>query len=119
VIAYDGSVQAARTLAAFQATGLGESTPLHVVSVHSGLAEASSHADRARRFLDRHRIQAVPHVLESRGTPAEAILDEVRRLKAGLLVMGAYGQPVVREALLGSATRTILKESHVPVFCFH
>jgi nucleotide-binding universal stress UspA family protein len=119
VIAYDGSLQAARTLAAFQATGLGESSPVHIVSVHTFLAEASHLADRARRFLGRHRIQVVPHVLESTGAPAEAILEEVRRLKAALLVMGTYGQPVVREVLLGSVTCTILKESHIPVFCFH
>ena len=38
LIAYDGSLQAARTLAAFEATGLGESAKVHVVSV--GLAHA-------------------------------------------------------------------------------
>ena len=33
--------------------------------------------------------------------------------------MGAYGQPVLREFLIGSVTRTILKECPVPVFCYH
>ena len=36
-----------------------------------------------------------------------------------LRVMGAYGQPILREFFLGSMTRTLLKESPVPVFCYH
>ena len=51
--------------------------------------------------------------------PAEVILGKIRYLEASLLVMGAYGQPVLREFFLGSVTRTVLKESPVPVFCSH
>ena len=40
-------------------------------------------------------------------------------LDAGMLVMGAYGQSVLREFFLGSVTRMILQECRVPVFCFH
>jgi nucleotide-binding universal stress UspA family protein len=119
VIAYDGSLQAARTLAAFLAAGICERAPVHIVSVDASLTEASNHALIACRFLGRHRIEAIPHILESTEPPAQAILDYVRRLNAGLLVMGTYGQPVVREFFLGSVTSTILRESQVPVFCFH
>ena len=38
---------------------------------------------------------------------------------AGLLVMGAHGQSMLREFFLGSMTRTVLKESSIPVFCYH
>ena len=59
------------------------------------------------------------HPVATIRTAAGVILDQVRRLNADLLVMGTYGQPIFREFFIGSVTATILKESHVPVFCFH
>jgi nucleotide-binding universal stress UspA family protein len=47
------------------------------------------------------------------------ILETVQMRDAGLLVMGAYGQPVLREFFLGSTTRTILEKCPVPVFLYH
>jgi nucleotide-binding universal stress UspA family protein len=34
-------------------------------------------------------------------------------------VMGAYGQPALREFFLGSVTRRMLTECPVPLFLFH
>ena len=50
---------------------------------------------------------------------ADVILDQVQQLDAGLLVMGAYGQPVLREFFLGSVTRKVLEECPVPLFLYH
>ena len=119
VIAYDGSLQAARALAAFQTTGLGESREVHIVSVDPSAAVAAEHAERAREFLSHHQIEAVPVVLESSAPPAKVILEQIGRLNAGLLVMGAYGQPGLREFFLGSVTRTLLQETPVPLLLFH
>jgi nucleotide-binding universal stress UspA family protein len=119
VIAYDGSLQAARALAAFQATRLGELGEVHIISVDASAAVATQNAERARTFLSQHRIEAVLHALESSAPPAKVILEQVRRLNAGLLVMGAYGQPVLREFFLGSVTRTLLSETPIPLLLFH
>jgi nucleotide-binding universal stress UspA family protein len=119
VVAYDGSLQAARALAAFQATGLGESGRVHLISVSSDNDLAAQHAERAREFLKFHDLEATPLVVESSAPPATVILEQVRRLSAGLLVLGSYGQPVLREFLIGSVTRTVLSESPIPLFLFH
>ena len=58
-------------------------------------------------------------MLVTSAPPAEVILEQIGRLNAGLLVMGAYGQPVLREFFLGSVTRTVLQECRVPLFLFH
>jgi nucleotide-binding universal stress UspA family protein len=118
-IAYDGSLQAARALWAFQATGLGESGRVDIISVGARDAEAAQHADRAREFLGFHKIDATPLALESSASTARVILEQSGRLGAGLLVMGVYGQPTLREFIVGSVTRTVLSESPVPIFCFH
>jgi nucleotide-binding universal stress UspA family protein len=119
LIAYDGSVQAARALAAFQGTGLGGSAEVHIISVGAKAAAAAQHAEEGRKFLEQHGIKAVVHTLESPTSPGKGILEQVRRLNAGMLVMGAYGRPVVRELFLGSVTRTLLSETPVPLLLFH
>jgi nucleotide-binding universal stress UspA family protein len=119
VIAYDGSLQAARALAAFEATGLGESVEIHVLSVGASTITATECAERACKFLGHHKIEAVVHALSSSAPPDEVILEQVRRLNAGLLVMGAYGRPVLREFFVGSVTRKMLEESPVPLFLYH
>jgi nucleotide-binding universal stress UspA family protein len=119
VVAYDGSLQAARALATFEATGLGRDREVEVVSVGPDAAEPSRCADRAAEFLRSHGVAARALPLASGGPPAAAILERVRQRGAGLLVMGAYGQPTLREFFLGSTTRTMMAESPVPVFLDH
>lgn len=119
VIAYDGSLQAERALSAFEATGLGGTARVHVVSVDADPAEATRRAEHARQFLALHGVQAMAHAMTSAAPPAVVLLDEARHLGAGLLVMGAYGQPVLREFFLGSATRSLLAECTIPMFLFH
>jgi nucleotide-binding universal stress UspA family protein len=119
LVAYDGSLQAARALQAFQASGLHEGQDVHVVSVAEDHTEAARHADRAVEFLRFHDIKAVAHPLASLARPAEVILEQVRQRDAGLLVMGAYGQPTLREFFLGSVTKTMLKETTIPLFLYH
>ncbi len=119
VIAYDGSLQASRALYAFEASGLGCRQKVHVVSVASDHQVAARLTDRAVEFLRYHGIKATPHAMDTSVPTSRAILNKVRHLEAGLLVMGAYGQPILREFFLGSVTRSVLEESLVPVFCYH
>jgi nucleotide-binding universal stress UspA family protein len=119
VVAYDGSVQAARALQAFEASGLAGGDTIHIVSVGSDHSAAARHADRAVEFLRLHNMVASLHVRSPSPSVAAVILDQARQHQARLLVMGAYGQPTLREFFLGSVTRTVLQHSHVPLFLYH
>ena len=119
VIAFDGSLQASRALHAFEASGLGRSRDVHVVSIASEHKVAADHADRAVEFLAYHEIRAVPTAVASSDAPAATLLDRAKEFGAGLIVMGVYGQPILREFFVGSTTRTMLKESPVPLFVSH
>jgi nucleotide-binding universal stress UspA family protein len=120
VIAYDGSVEAARGLASFTATGLCGGRAVHVIAAASlaDRPQAVRYAERAIAFLKNHGIDATSHIVETMREPAEAILKTADGLDAGLLVMGAFGRSALREFILGSVTRTVLKESTIPVFCY-
>ncbi len=119
VVAYNGSPQADRALQAFQSSGLDFGEEVCVVNVDDDREEATRQAERAVEFLRLHQINAVAHALGPVDSVSQAILQEVRQRSARLLVMGACGHSAVREFLLGSITKAVLKESPVPVFLCH
>ena len=52
-------------------------------------ADAARTAHQAIAFLRPHQVDAPPNLIESRGRPAEVVLEQDRLLDAGLVVMGA------------------------------
>jgi nucleotide-binding universal stress UspA family protein len=119
LIAYDGSMQAARALQSFQSSGLGGNGPVHVLSVGADHTDAARHVHRAVEFLGFHEIAARAHVASPSPTVADTLLQHAAQLQSRLLVMGAYGQPTLREFFLGSATRLVLQKTSLPVFLYH
>jgi nucleotide-binding universal stress UspA family protein len=119
LVAYDGGPSAVRALQAFQASGLAQGCEVHVLSAAVDLATAEQHVARAIEYLHHHTIEAKACPVVTSAAPARAILDQVRQCGAGLIVMGAYGRSRVREVLFGSLTRTLLRESSVPLFLCH
>ena len=118
-IAYDGSLQAAPRLVGLPGDGIGRIRPgRHHQRGHERRRISAPHGSR-REFLGFHKIDAAPIVVESSAAPAKVILEQCEHLGAGLLVMGAYGQPTLREFVVGSVTRTILEEGSIPVLLFH
>lgn len=119
VVAYDGSVQAARALQAFLGSGLTELGMIRVVTVHpESSIEAARIADRAAEFLRFHDIETQRVSLV--GSPAaQQFVAYAEEKSAELLVMGAYGQSRMKEFFFGSATCTALEASTVPLFLFH
>jgi nucleotide-binding universal stress UspA family protein len=119
VIGYDGSLQASRALRDFEASGLGRGREIHVVSIAPEHRDAAALADRAIEFLAHHEIKAMPAAMTSTDAPAATLLEKAREFGAGLIVMGVYGQPILREFVVGSCTRTMLKETPVPLLVSH
>ena len=120
LVAYDGSLQSARALYAAVFSVLGSDVKVHVVSVAAGAVGRRCRGGRGPRVpapAPGRRDRPPDRVPTT--SPATVLLDQVGRLGAGLIVMGAYGEPVLREFFLGSVSRTLLKESPVPVFLAH
>ncbi len=120
VVAYDGSIQAARALHAFLASGLAAGGgPIRVVTVESSSSvEAARVADRAIEYLRFHHLEA-ERVPLSGSTAGQRFVEYADEVDAELLVMGAYGQSKMTEFFFGSATGKALESSTVPLFLFH
>lgn len=119
LVAYDGSLQAARALHAFETLGLAGTEEVHVVTVGDQQADTFAHAERARDYLHNHDRKAQRHTIVTSAHPAEVLAEQARRLDAGVIVIGAYGRPGLLEFFLGSVTRTMLETSEVPLFLYH
>jgi nucleotide-binding universal stress UspA family protein len=119
LVAYDGSLQAARALAEFQATGLASQSVVQIVSIAADRSIAARNAERAVDYLRFHEIRAEPVPIVTGRSTSEVLLEQAAQRNAALVVMGAYGQSALREFVLGSVTRTLLEECPTPLFLGH
>jgi nucleotide-binding universal stress UspA family protein len=119
VIGFDGSLQASRTLAAYVSTGLAATYENVVVTIDSDFEEATRTSERAVEYLALHGLAVKPRPVETRLDPASILLDHANQMKAGLVVMGAFGHSPLREFFFGSTTRGVLRDSKVPVMLYH
>ncbi len=119
LIAYDGSLQAARALQSFQASGLAGTDEVHILSIDTDHKEAARRGDRASEFLAFHNIKSSRHVVSPSPSISETIMNHAAIIDAGLVVMGCYGKPTLREFFLGSVTRTVLRKCSRPLFLYH
>ena len=119
VIGYDGSLQAARTLAAYVSTGLAANYENVVVTINEDYEEAARVAESAVEYLALHGVAVKARPVETRLDPAAVLLDHAGQFKVGLVVMGAFGHSALREFFFGSTTRGVLRGSKVPVMLYH
>lgn len=119
-VAWDGSVSAARALRD-AVPHMSKARDVYVLTVEDTNDNqiAIKEADLLS-YLDCHDVQAQVLCAErgNQGIGA-ALLDEVNRLQAGLLVMGAYGRGHIGEMIVGGATDYVLKHSQVPLLLVH
>lgn len=116
VLAYGGGREAARTLQTFQLLGLAAGEPIEIVSIHRDGAEAETVAQLAGEYLTAHGAPHRLRAIASAAPPAEVLLEEVRRARPRLLVMGAQGHHPLRDLFGTSVTRAVLRTCPVPAF---
>ncbi len=70
-------------------------------------------------YLSRHGV--VPHLIERqrRETIAATLIDQINATDPGFLVMGAYGNSPLAEAIFGGVTRTMLATCPIPLLMAH
>jgi nucleotide-binding universal stress UspA family protein len=117
MVAWDGSREAARGANA-ALPFLKRARDATVIGVKEN-GTAPDPADLVNA-LDLHGIRAKGHVTTAGNRSlGKVLLDEVARVGADVLVMGAYGHSALRELFFGGATREVLKSAEIPVLMAH
>ncbi len=121
VVCWNGSLEAARAMRAavplLQASGT-----VHVVSVGDPSDEDDDKlpAIAGASYLERHGVDCEVVELPDGSEPVHEVLRKAAEAReAGLMVMGAYGQPRFIETLFGGVTRSVLAEPPMPVLMAH
>jgi nucleotide-binding universal stress UspA family protein len=121
LLAWNGSREAARALAEGMPyfRHAQKVTVLMVIDDPADENQAKLGHEVVRHLLH-HGIHATPHHSKREmGRVGETLIAEAERLKADLLVMGAYGTSRLREWLLRGTTYKILHESPIPLLMSH
>lgn len=122
LIAWKDTREAARAVADAMPF-LDKARSVVVAIVNDGPVATEEQADApdedVGRLLSRHGIKAEVHVIDGWTNVGAALLNEVVRTAADLVVMGAYGHSRYREWLIGGATRDVLSSAAVPVLVAH
>jgi nucleotide-binding universal stress UspA family protein len=70
----------------------------------------------AKILADRHGVKTETAMYENlSGRVADVILDEARKWRADLIVMGTHGRRGISHALLGSDAETVARSASVPL----
>lgn len=120
VVAYDGSLQAARALQGLIASGLAALGSVEVLSVDGESEDvAQAHAHRAAAYLTAHDIEVRKWCEVSDEAPGDVIVRRAENSGSELAVMGAYGSSRLAEFFVGSTTTRVIEQSSIPVMLFH
>lgn len=117
VVAWNGSAEAARAVAASLPL-LAMASRVHVVTIEEGHRQADPGA--LARYLAWHRIGAEARLIAGKGVVATTMIDEeCARHGATLLVMGGYTHSRLRELIFGGVTAHVIKSASTPVLIAH
>lgn len=119
VVAYDGSMPAARALQMFALLELAGDAEVLILSAADEQAEADKRVAQAGAYLALHGIKAKPLPVVSTADPAELVAVQATSFGAEMVVMGAYGHRGWHEALLGSFTTRFLTRCPAALFIHH
>jgi nucleotide-binding universal stress UspA family protein len=119
IVAWNGSMEAARAVAAALPI-LEKTRQVLIFTASEGRVEASL-ADELVTYLKWHGINASALETDSNKTNSveEALLSAVRKHKPSLIVMGAYTHSRFKEILFGGVTRHVFENATVPVLMAH
>lgn len=121
-IAWDGGRESTRAL--FDSLPFIEGADsVEIISIKSDEASrpfSIARPDEISELVSSMGIENTHKVVDARGMRSgRLILQKAEEHKSDLIVMGAYAHSRLRDLVLGSATRSVVKNTTIPVFMSH
>ena len=118
VIAWNGSFPAANAVRGAMPM-LDSMEPVQILSI--GDDSEAFPASLVKQYLYEHSIRSDTHLRPSGPEKhvADAIIEQSEELGTSMIVAGAFGHNRLREMLLGSVTRELLRKSPLPLLLAH
>ena len=114
MVLYDGDDKGVHVLGLAAEVSRLTGLPMTVVTAGREEAEAKAVNERALSYLGDHEVEAESEVLAADESTDRLLLKWVLERPMGLVMMGAFGSIRVKEWLLGSTTRTMLRQTPNP-----
>lgn len=122
MIGWDSRDEAGRAIRAAMEL-LVKADSVHIVVVDpdvSPVANGEEPGADIATYLARHDVEVIVEVLASGGlTVGEVLRRHASEIGADMIVMGAYGHSRMRERIFGGVTRSMLEQTHRPLFLAH
>src|SRR3546814_5363513 len=91
-----------------------------IVMVQIGPDQGRVSAEDALCYMSRHGVHGELRRVERGHEAPEEILEEMAKdIAPGLIIMGAFGRPRLRETLFGGVTRYLLEAAPAPLLLAH
>lgn len=117
IIAWDGGESSGKAVHLLSTRPLLHNVQTTLVHVTDRPERLPASLDDAREHLQASGMDVATEGVD--GQVADAILAEMQRSEAELLVIGAYGHSRIRHLVIGSTTTEILMRSETSVLVFH
>lgn len=120
MVAWDGSRVAARAVSdARDFLARAQTVTIALVTDEKPLPDDNP-GRRLAEHLARRGLEATVAQVQGRGRPvAETLQTHAREIGAGLMVMGGFAHPRIRDFVLGGATGGVLEDLRLPVLLSH
>jgi nucleotide-binding universal stress UspA family protein len=117
--AYDGHQQSSKALHLFFLLGLAEGKEITILTIQTDKAAAEKIAQKALKLCQLYNVKASIQTVITDDAPENVILDTAKNEGSNLIVMGAFSNNMLKEAIFGSCTKYLMKKSLIPLFVFH
>ena len=118
VVAWNGSMEAARSVAASMPF-LERGAEILILSVDGGVVSGPNGAQVSEYLSNRGLVSEHREICASQGSVGKAIQEFAVDWNCDLLVKGAYTQSRLRQLVFGGVTREIIENSPIPTLLSH
>jgi nucleotide-binding universal stress UspA family protein len=121
IIAYDGSIQAARALRAYVQFAGYDAPTRNVTLLHVGEGtdeDQQVQLEQARRYVEGYGFQTKS--MTRTGKPAQVIEEVAEEHRPCVVVLGAYGRRgIIKDLFFGSTAENLIAHERFPMFVYH